>query len=302
MTPQTKNLVKNLIRALRLPFVTASAFPFIFGSFIVGQRIDPVKFSLGLIAVVFAHLSANLINDYADSRSRVDWQDKQFFGFFGGSKLIQEGVFSEQFYLKLTFLCGCISACAVAALAIISKSAFIIPLFVIILFLSWSYSAQPLRFSYRGLGEVGIFILFGPVAVMAGYFLQTGIFPDFKSFFLSLPFGFLTTAILYANEIPDLREDRKAGKRTWAGIVGQGRAYMLYCILMGLAFLSVALNVMAGYLTPAAFLSFPVILIAARAARILKRYPGDKIKLVESSKLTIRVHAITSAILIMVVL
>ena len=105
--------LKNIIRALRLPFAAVSVLPFVFGSLLDWPYFDIPRFILGLIAAVGTHLGANLINDYADSKSGADWQDKRFFGFFGGSKLIQENVFSQRFYLNL--------ALAFFALALVGK-------------------------------------------------------------------------------------------------------------------------------------------------------------------------------------
>jgi ABC-type dipeptide/oligopeptide/nickel transport system ATPase component len=87
-------MLKSLVRALRLPFITASILPFVFGSLIERTAFGYTGFCLGFLAVISVHLSANLINDYADSASGADAHDLRFFGFFGGSKLIQENVFS----------------------------------------------------------------------------------------------------------------------------------------------------------------------------------------------------------------
>ena len=281
-----------------MPFAAASIFPFIFGSLITRNNFNLTKFSLGLVAALFTHLSANLINDYADSKSRADWQDKNFYGFFGGSKLIQEGIFTERFYFNLALSFAIIAASAVIALAVILKSIFVIGIYLCIIFFSWSYSVSPLKFSYRRLGEVVIFILFGPALVMGGYFLQTNIFPDLKSFMLSLPFGFITTAILYANEVPDLVDDKKIYKFTWAGIFGQKYEYLFYYLLMSFAFLSIIINVVCKYIGISALFSLFAVFIAVKAAGILKKYPFDKIKLMDSSRLTIMVHMLVSIILI----
>ena len=289
---------RDLMRALRLPFITASALPFIFGSLIGHSHFKTATFLFGLTSALSAHLSANLINDFADSVSGADWQDRNFYGFFGGSKLIQEGVFSRQFYFILAASFGLLSFFAALALAVILKSAFVLFIFAAIIILSWAYSAKPLQLSYHRLGEIAIFILFGPALVMGGYFLQTNIFPDIKSFMLSLPFGFLTTAILYANEIPDLQDDVKAGKFTWASVTGAKKAYLAYCALIAFAFLSVILNVGCRFIDPAALISLLLIFIAAKAAAILKNYPDDKKRLVISSQLTIAVHLLVSLILI----
>ena len=291
-------IIKNIIRALRLPFTSASALPFIFGSLIPRENFNFLGFILGFIAAVSAHLSANLINDYADSRSGADWQDKKFYEFFGGSKLIQEKVFSEKFYLKLSILFGAISLVCVASLALILKSPLPIGLYLVIIFLGWSYSTKPLQLSYHRLGELIIFLLFGPALVMGGYFIQTGIFPDLKSFVLSLPFGFLTTTILFVNEIPDYPQDHKAGKFTWVSITGQKKAFIIYYFLVFSAFISIAISGKLGYLNKFSYLSFILILLSLKTINILEKYYDDKMRLIESSKLTIMLQAFVGIILI----
>ena len=292
-------MVKNIIRALRLPFISASTLPFIFGSLVVRGNFDFIAFACGLLTVACGHLSANLINDYADSKSGADWQDRNFYGFFGGSKLIQDNVLSDKFYLKAAVTFGLVSGICVVILAAILRTLMVIWLYAGIIVLSWSYSAKPLQFSYRRWGEFFIFILFGPVPVMAGYFIQTGIFPDLKSFILSLPFGFLTTAILFSNEVPDFLDDKRSGKFNWVGILGPQRAFLIYYLLIGLAFLSVLLGVILGYLGAWAIFSFACIIPAHKAAVILRKYPFDKMRMVESSRLTIAVQSLASLVLIL---
>jgi 1,4-dihydroxy-2-naphthoate octaprenyltransferase len=63
-----KNNIAIFIRALRLPFIVVSILPFIYGSLIERRGFNYGGFLLGLSAVISTHLSANLINDYADSR------------------------------------------------------------------------------------------------------------------------------------------------------------------------------------------------------------------------------------------
>jgi len=290
--------IKNIVRALRLPFLSASLLPFIFGSLIERSSFHAKGFILGLSAVIATHLSANLINDYADSKSGADWQDQRFYGLFGGSKLIQEKVFSEEFYLRLAIFFALVSAISVLLLAFVLNTLSVIGFYLIIIFLSWSYSFGPLRFSYRRLGEVFIFLLFGPCLVMGGYFIQTGIFPDAKSFILSLPLGLLTTAILFSNEIPDFADDRKAGKLTWVCFTGTHQAYRLYFLLVFLAFFWVAVGVFLGFLKVIALLSFIFLIPAFKAIRIIKDFHAQKDKLLESSRLTIALQTMVGIVLI----
>jgi 1,4-dihydroxy-2-naphthoate polyprenyltransferase len=295
-------MIRNIIRALRLPFITASVLPFIFGSLIKKDNFNCLGFLFGLSAVMATHLSANLINDYADSRTGADWQDRRYYNFFGGSKLIQEKVFSEQFFLKLAVFFAIISCLSAAALAIVLNNPKAFVLYLSIIFFSWAYSKKPFAFSYHRLGEVFIFMLFGPALVMGGYFIQAGLFPDAKALLLSLPFGFLTTAILFANEVPDFYDDKMAGKFTWVSLTGQEQAFVLYFLLIFFAFLAIGINTALGYLRPTALLSFVFINPAIKATKILKKNFSEKRRLTESSKLTIAVHTLTSIVLILSVL
>lgn len=291
--------LKTYLRALRLPFITASTLPFIAGSLIDKHSFDFFPFLLGLFSVIFTHLGANLINDYTDSKSGADWQDKKFYKFFGGSKLIQEGILSNRFYINLAILFFLAASLCVFILSILFKGFVIVGYFFLILFLGFSYSHKPFEFSYHRLGEFIIFILFGPAVVMGGYFIQTQLFPTLKGFILSLPFGFFTTAILFSNEIPDRNTDIKAGKFTWASIMEQGRAFIIYCILVFFGYLTIILNISLGYLSPLSLLSLLFIVFSLKAINTLKQYSNYKTKLISSSKLTIAVQALVGLILIL---
>lgn len=291
-------MLKNIVRALRLPFITASILPFIFGSLIVRERFLVLPFLLGVITAAGVHLSANLINDYADSKSGNDWKDLRFWGFFGGSKLIQERVFSEKFYLGMAFFFALLSTFAVTGLSFILNDKAVTGFYFLIILSGWAYSVKPLQLSYRRLGEFIIFALFGPALVMGGYYIQTGIFPDERSLILSLPFGFFTTAILFSNEIPDYAQDKASGKNTWVGISGARNSYLIYCLLELLGFGSILWAVYRGYLGKIALFALLLAFGVIKAAKTMKDHYSDKEKLVVSSKITIAIQALGSLILI----
>lgn len=291
--------VKEYIRALRLPFLSVSIFPFITGSLIDRISFKFFPFLLGLVSVMFTHLGANLFNDYADSKSGADWQDRKFYKFFGGSKLIQEGIFSEKLYFNLAIFCCLIAFVCIFILTILLGNLLVVGVYFSVLFLGFSYSHKPFQLSYNGLGEAVIFLLFGPVLVMGGYFIQTQIFPDFKSFMLSLPFGFFTISILFANELPDFFTDLLVKKLNWVNLVGQKWAFLLYYFLVFLGFFSIILNILFGYLGPISYIIFLFLFLSIRAADILRRHYQNKTQLVESCKITIAVHSLVSLVLLL---
>lgn len=301
--PPNKNIsISHYIRALRLPFITASVFPFVAGSILAKINFSLIDFFLGLISVIATHLGANLINDYADSKTGADWNDKNFYRFFGGSKLIQEGIFSEKFYLCLALICFGLAFTCIIILAFLLKSISIIGFYVFILFFGFSYSHKPLQLSYHRLGEVVIFVLFGLAPVLGGYFIQTKIFPTYEGFMVSLPFGFLTTAILYSNEVPDFENDIKARKFTWVSLVGKEKAFTIYYLLILFAAASIVANIIFGYLSLWSLLAFVFIVPTIKAANILREKYENKFELIQSSKLTIVAQAIVSIVLIIDIL
>lgn len=294
--------IKYFFRALRLPFVTASLLPFLAGSLLAKESFLLLRFSLGILIVLFTHLGANMINDYADARSGLDWQDKRFFGFFGGSKLIQENIFSENFFLYASLLLFLFAFLCVTAVSIIFNSPAVVFFYLLFLVLAVMYSLPPLSFSYHKLGELVIFVLFGPVSVMGGYYIQTQIFPHLKSFFISLPFGFFTTAILFANEVADYPEDKTGGKSTWASLFGPQNSYKVFFILYFLGFFSIGINMLLGYMSLWSIISLLALFFLNRAKAIIRSYYFDKTKLLESSRLTIRSHLIVGLSIILGIL
>jgi len=292
----------NYVRALRLPFISASVLGFTFGSFICRDNFNIINFLLGLISVVFTHTGANLINDYADSRSGADWQDMRSYNFFGGTKLIQQGVLSEKFYFKASIFCFLVSILAVIILIFRLGSILPLVLYPGILFLGWAYSERPFSLAYHRLGELVIFLLFGPALVMGGYFIQTGIFPDLKSFLLSVPFGILTTLILFVNEIPDYDCDYKVKKINWVSFLGPSRSYFIYIALCLLAIFSILININFGFLGWIAYLSFIFLFPALKTVLVLKNNPKEKEGYIFTSQMTIFVHTLVSIVLIINIL
>ena len=85
--------------------------------------------------------------------------------------------------------------------------------------LGYFYTARPIRLvARRGLGELAIFLTFGPLLTLGALFAISSntvelFSPEFyKAIYIGIPFGFLTTNILYINQFPDTNSDAKTGK------------------------------------------------------------------------------------------
>ncbi len=110
--------------------------------------------------------------------------------------------------------------------------------------ISWGYwwffyTAPPFKFSARrGLGELSIGLLFGPVITMGTGFALTGIH-SWGAFLVGIPLGLLTTAILWINQFPDTPSDIASGKVRLVATLGIRNSRWGYLALMVASFTTI---------------------------------------------------------------
>ena len=128
------------------------------------------------------------------------------------------------------------------------------------------YTAPPVRYGYRGLGELMVGLNMGAVLVLGSYYVQTRSL-SVEAAVASLPLVSLVALILYAESIHDIAEDRATGKYTLAVRLGEERALRLYFAWVALTALLVLGAVAAGRLP------WPVLVALVPAARCLREAP-----------------------------
>ena len=135
-----------------------------------------------------------------------------------------------------------------------------------------AYTGGPFPFGYFGLGDLVVFVFFGPVAVCGTYFVQAGQVSPL-AVWSSFPMGFLITAILVVNNLRDIDTDRSVGKKTLAvrlGEIGTRREYLLCLIFAYLVPLLMGISGL-GYWILLAWLSLPM---AASQTRLVWTQAG----------------------------
>ncbi len=291
------NKLSLIARAGRLSFLSVSLLPYIWGSLLPAGSFQPAVFWIGLITVAGFHLGANLANDYADSRSGSDWQDTRFYGFFGGSKLIQEGVLSEKVFFYAAWICFAVALTGTFILAAVIGNKTVLILFLPVLLFSWGYAGGVLRLAYRRMGELTVFIIFGPLLINGAWLLQTGELFGERLILLSFIPGLLAVSILLANEVPDSRTDQASGKFNLVGLSGTRHGYLLYAFCFGLALILLAAALKMNWVGWLSLAGFAASVPAARATRILRREYENKHKLIAASR-----SAVQAAVTVMAVL
>jgi len=130
------------------------------------------------------------------------------------------------------------------------------------------YEAPPVRWSYRGLGELMIALSYGPWMVLGSLYLHTREL-SWDAFAASFVPAFFIMALAVVNAIPDFHQDRLVGKRNLVVRLGRERAVHLY---LGLALAGLAV-VIAGAIagifprgTLVALLALPFVATSAHSA------------------------------------
>ncbi len=211
---------------------------------------------LGIIAVLgvmFGHLSLNLFDDYFDykvkgSGFRDQMAHEGFRARIAKCPYLTSGEATLNQLLIACFVFGFI-ALAFATLIFIERGTVILYYALALAVLGISYSGKPLKLSYRGLGELMIGLIFGPLLMTGVYYSTCGML-NWAVVFISIPVGLLVANIVYVHAIMDYEPDKKVGKMTFAILLGNrnNRLGVLLAILV-ISYLSIIAGVILGDLS-----------------------------------------------------
>jgi 1,4-dihydroxy-2-naphthoate octaprenyltransferase len=233
---------------------------------------DVWLFLLTLVGAVCVHGATNLINDYFDYKSGVDRPGAPT-TLYRPHPLVQ-GLISPQAVLWVSV--GLYAIAAIIGLALLAlKGAGLLWFILVGAIASFFYTAGPIKYKYLALGELAVFLMWGPVIVGGTYFVQRGsLSPD--AVLISVPFGLLVALVLLANNLRDIDYDRSAGIATLGTLLGQQKTRVLYQGLILLAYLAIALLIALKILSPWGLLVFFSAPVAFRLIRTLQReIPND---------------------------
>jgi 1,4-dihydroxy-2-naphthoate octaprenyltransferase len=143
------------------------------------------------------------------------------------------------------------------------------------LFISVFYVAPPLKLKHRGLGEPGVFVVWGPLMIGGTYFVTTGELPGWV-WLASLPYAALVTTVLIGKHVDKLEADSAKGIRTLPVLLGRQRSLHLDQALMVGFFVVVAGLVAAGTFGVATLLVAIALPDLVRTLRIYSQPPPEQ--------------------------
>ncbi len=225
---------------------------------------------LALVGAIAAHASVNMLNEYEDFRSGLDFQTRRT-PFSGGS-----GTLVAQPTEANWALAGGLAALAVTVITGCVLVYFcgwgLLPLGALGVLLVGGYSSHIVRSPLASLVAPGLG--FGPLMVLGTAYVLVGEFTTPAILASLVPF-FLVNGLLLLNQFPDVPADREFGRRNLPIAIGRRGSAIVYGVLVAGAFASVAGGIAVGAFPAAAGLALLPCLGAPYLVARVHRYAED---------------------------
>lgn len=228
------------------------------------------NFALAVIGLVLAHAANNMINDYFDMEGGVDTDEYTRAQY--APHPVLAGLISKRGLLSAILVVNLIDAAImVYFLLTVGWPALVFALAG--LFISVFYVAPPIKLKHIGLGEPGVFLVWGPLMIGGTYYVTAGALPPAGVWLACIPYALVVTTVLFGKHIDKREVDREKGIRTLPVILGERASLWVNQALMVLYYLVTLGLVLSGTLGVWVLL---VVLALPRLREVLKIYNEPK--------------------------
>lgn len=215
-----------------------------------------------LAVAVLIQIGVNFTNDYSDGIRGTDDQR------VGPARLTASGQVRPRSVLMIGLAFFALAALAGLAIVIRTGQWWMLAVGAACLVAAWFYTGGKRPYGYFGLGEVFVFVFFGLVATLGTTWVQAFQLPQ-EAWLGAVAAGLFACAVLLANNLRDIDQDRQVGKRTLTVLIGRRTTKIVYTVFMVVPFLIAAF---IALLYPIAWLSTMALLAGIPATIIVWSY------------------------------
>ena len=225
--------------------LTATFSPVILGTVMAmyESKIDWLLFTAMMLACLALQIATNLFNEYYDFKRGLDTAESTGIG--GG--IVRHGL-KPKSVLTVAFLLYILAA-LIGVYICINSSWWLVVIGLFGMAIGYFYTGGPLPIAYTPFGELFSGLLMGIGFVLISFFIQTNTV-TFQSLLISIPIGILVGAINMSNNIRDIEEDIKGGRRTLAILLGHKKGIIALAIAFAVSYLWIVFLVVTGSISP----------------------------------------------------
>lgn len=236
----------------------AAAAPVLVGTGAAAQ-VDSAHLGRALLALGVAlalQVGVNYANDYSDGVRGTDTER------VGPLRLTASGIARPRTVKLAAFAAFGVAGLLGLALVALTGQWWLLAVGVVCVLAAWYYTGGKRPYGYAGLGEVGVFVFFGLVAVLGTTYTQAGR-TTWPAWVGAVAIGLIACALLMVNNLRDVPTDSLVGKRTLAVRMGERKARRAYAVMV---VLPIVLGLVCAFANPWALvvilLSLPAGLLA----------------------------------------
>lgn len=224
--------IKSWIAAARLRTLPLAFSCIILGNFLAYST-GQFRWSIliwSLLTTLLYQVLSNFANDYGDGVKGTDDERE------GEKRAVASGDITASGMKKAVVLFAILSWLSGAWLSYLGTTSDLV--FYIFLGLNTAAVVSAIRYTvggsaygYRGLGDVYVILFFGLIGVLGSYYLQTGSI-NYSVLLPGFAVGMLATGVLNLNNMRDIENDKKHGKRTVPVRIGLKSAKVYHTVLL----------------------------------------------------------------------
>ncbi|QMU96205.1 1,4-dihydroxy-2-naphthoate polyprenyltransferase [Microbacterium esteraromaticum] len=223
---------KDWIGAARLRTLPLAVAPVVLGTG-AAQVVDHLfhwVIALACLAVaVLLQIGVNFANDYSDGIRGTD-ADR-----VGPARLTASGRVPAKRVLAVALVFFALAAVAGLAIVVRSQQWWMLAVGALCIVAAWFYTGGKRPYGYNAMGELFVFVFFGLVATLGTTWVQVQYLPT-VAWIVAVAAGLFACAVLLANNLRDIDQDRAAGKRTLTVLIGRRATQVLFTLFVLIPF------------------------------------------------------------------
>ncbi|KQZ22475.1 1,4-dihydroxy-2-naphthoate polyprenyltransferase [Microbacterium sp. Root553] len=219
-----------------------------------------------LAVAVLLQIGVNFANDYSDGIRGTDAVR------VGPARLTASGRVTPRTVLVIALVFFALAAAVGIAIVVRTEQWWMLAIGAACIIAAWFYTGGKRPYGYNALGEVFVFIFFGLVATLGTTWVQVFALPQ-QAWLGAVAAGLFACAVLLANNLRDIDQDRLVGKRTLTVLIGAPATRVLFTLFVLVPF---GILVVIALLYPIAWIGLLALLAGLPAILIVWTYRQPK--------------------------